>query len=116
MGKTESKEEKNLKASLNVNVKDQIECPLCKQLLKGNITYNELNIHLRRCGNLQHSKIKSANLGGKEFEGQSHRNLGLNNIKNMLDKKYLNNNQKISLENNLNSSAPRRQHKKSINS
>ena len=116
MGKTESKEAKNLKASLNCNVKDQIECPLCNTVLKGKITYNELNLHLRQCNNLQHSKIKSENLKDIEFEGKSHKNLGLNNYKNMLDKKYLNDHRKNSLDNNLNSSAPRGQHKKSINS
>ena len=116
MGKAESKEAKNLKASLNCNVKDQIECPLCNTVLKGKITYNELNLHLRQCNNLQHSKIKSENLKDIEFEGKSHKNLGLNNYKNMLDKKYLNDHRKNSLDNNLNSSAPRGQHKKSINS
>jgi len=116
MGKIESKEAKNLKASLNCNVKDQIECPLCNTVLKGKITYNELNLHLRQCNNLQHSKIKSENLKDIEFEGKSHKNLGLNNYKNMLDKKYLNDHRKNSLDNNLNSSAPRGQHKKSINS
>ena len=116
MGKTESKEAKNLKASLNCNVKDQIECPLCNTVLKGKITYNELNLHLRQCNNIQHSKIKSENLKDIEFEGKSHKNLGLNNYKNMLDKKYLNDHRKNSLDNNLNSSAPRGQHKKSINS
>ena len=32
MGKIESKESKNLKASLNCNVKDQIQCPICNKV------------------------------------------------------------------------------------
>ena len=116
MGKIESKGTKNLKASLNCNVKEQIECPICNKVLKGKITFNQLNIHLRQCDYMQQSKLKNKNLSEREFKGKSHKNLGLNNFQNMLDKEYLNNHRKISLDNNLNLSAPRGQHKKSINS
>ena len=116
MGKIESKEAKNLKASLNCNVKEQIECPICNKVLKGKITFNQLNIHLRQCDYMQQSKLKNKNLSEREFKGKSHKNLGLNNFQNMLDNKYLNNHRKSYLDNNLNSSAPRGQHKKSINS
>ena len=116
MGKIESRGTKNLKASLNCNVKEQIECPICNKVLKGKITFNQLNIHLRQCDYMQQSKLKNKNLSEREFKGKSHKNLGLNNFQNMLDNKYLNNHRKSYLDNNLNSSAPRGQHKKSINS
>ena len=117
MGKIESKESKNLKASLNCNVKDQIQCPICNKVLKEKITYSQLNLHLRQCDNMQHSKFKSENFSDRELGGKSHKNLGLNNYKNMLDKKYLNDPRKNSIDSSLNSSEPRRQpHKKSINS
>ena len=111
MGKVESKERKNLKASLNCNVKDQIQCPICNKLLNGRITYNQLNIHLKICDNNIHSKLN------KNIKESSHKNLGAKNYEDMLDQKYINE-IKVDLKmNNLNNSEPRRKHKKSsINS
>ena len=111
MGKVESKERKNLKASLNCNVKDQIQCPICNKILNGKITYNQLNIHLKICDNNIHSKLN------KNIKESSHKNLGAKNYEVMLDQKYINE-IKVDLKmNNLNNSEPRRKHKKSsINS
>ena len=111
MGKVESKERKNLKASLNCNVKDQIQCPICNKILNGRITYNQLNIHLKICDNNIHSKLN------KNIKESSHKNLGAKNYEDMLDQKYINE-IKVDLKmNNLNYSEPRRKHKKSsINS
>ena len=111
MGKVESKERKNLKASLNCNVKDQIQCPICNKILNGRITYNQLNIHLKICDNNIHSKLN------KNIKESSHKNLGAKNYEDMLDQKYINE-IKVDLKmNNLNNSEPRRKHKKSsINS
>ena len=111
MGKVESKERKNLKASLNCNVKDQIQCPICNKILNGRITYNQLNIHLKICDNNIHSKLN------KNIKESSHKNLGAKNYEDMLDQKYINE-IKVDLKmNNLNHSEPRRKHKKSsINS
>jgi len=111
MGKVESKERKNLKASLNCNVKDQIQCPICNKILNGRITYNQLNIHLKICDNNIHSKLN------KNIKESSHKNLGAKNYEVMLDQKYINE-IKVDLKmNNLNYSEPRRKHKKSsINS
>ena len=111
MGKVESKERKNLKASLNCNVKDQIQCPICNKILNGRITYNQLNIHLKICDNNIHSKLN------KNIKESSHKNLGAKNYEEMLDQKYINE-IKVDLKmNNLNYSEPRRKHKKSsINS
>jgi len=111
MGKAESKERKNLKASLNCNVKDQIQCPICNKILNGRITYNQLNIHLKICDNNIHSKLN------KNIKESSHKNLGAKNYEDMLDQKYINE-IKVDLKmNNLNYSEPRRKHKKSsINS
>ena len=111
MGKVESKERKNLKASLNCNVKDQIQCPICNKILNGRITYNQLNIHLKICDNNIHSKLN------KNIKESSHKNLGAKNYEDILDQKYINE-IKVDLKmNNLNYSEPRRKHKKSsINS
>ena len=111
MGKVESKERKNLKASLNCNVKDQIQCPICNKILNGRITYNQLNFHLKICDNNIHSKLN------KNIKESSHKNLGAKNYEDMLDQKYINE-IKVDLKmNNLNYSEPRRKHKKSsINS
>jgi hypothetical protein len=107
MGKVESKERKNLKASLNCNVKDQIQCPICNKILNGRITYNQLNIHLKICDNNIHSKLN------KNIKESSHKNLGAKNYEDMLDQKYINE-IKVDLKmNNLNNSEPRRKHKKS---
>ena len=107
MGKTESKQKKCVKASLNCNVKSQIQCPICYKILNVKITYGQLNMHLKQCDILLNSKLKD--------ENKSHKNLGLHNYEDMLDQRYVNLAQnKFSKNNIINNSEPRRTtHKKS---
>ena len=84
MGKVESKQEIKLQKSIDRQIKSEIVCPLCNKLLKGNMTFNELNNHLKECG-CQLKDIKN--------EKNNRKNLSDHNIKyiNMLDSNYLNN-------------------------
>ena len=100
MGVNESKEEKNLRACLNRNVKAQIKCPICNKILDGKITYYQLNMHLRQCGNIPKARLESQNhterIGGRK----SNKDLELN-YEDMLDKRYLSENKKNSKNNSL---------------
>ena len=49
MSKIESKPEIKEKIGTNCEIKADIKCPICNQLLKSTTTYNELNDHLKQC-------------------------------------------------------------------
>jgi len=89
MGSNESKEEKNIRALLNCNVKAQIKCPICNQILGRKITYNQLNMHLRQCGNIINSKLNKENQTERVMRNKIHKNLNID-YEDMVDKKYLN--------------------------
>ena len=89
MGSNESKEEKNIRALLNCNVKAQIKCPICNQILGRKITYNQLNMHLRQCGNIINSKLNKENQTERVMRNKIHKNLNID-YEDMIDKKYLN--------------------------
>ena len=107
MGSNESKEEKNIRALLNCNVKAQIKCPICNQILGRKITYNQLNMHLRQCGNIINSKLNKENQTERVMRNKIHKNLNID-YEDMIDKKYLNAN-----KNNLINSQIRIKSKKS---
>ena len=107
MGSNESKEEKNIRALLNCNVKAQIKCPICNQILGRKITYNQLNMHLRQCGNIINSKLNKENQTERVMRNKIHKNLNID-YEDMVDKKYLNAN-----KNNLINSQIRIKSKKS---
>ena len=107
MGSNESKEEKNIRALLNCNVKSQIKCPICNQILGRKITYNQLNMHLRQCGNIINSKLNKENQTERVMRNKIHKNLNID-YEDMVDKKYLNAN-----KNNLINSQIRIKSKKS---
>ena len=107
MGSNESKEEKNIRALLNCNVKEQIKCPICNQILGRKITYNQLNMHLRQCGNIINSKLNKENQTERVMRNKIHKNLNID-YEDMVDKKYLNAN-----KNNLINSQIRIKSKKS---
>ena len=77
MGSNESKEEKNIRALLNCNVKAQIKCPICNQILGRKITYNQLNMHLRQCGNIINSKLNKENQTERVMRNKIHKNLNI---------------------------------------
>ena len=89
MGSNESKEEKNIRALLNCNVKAQIKCPICNQILGRKLTYNQLNMHLRQCGNIINSKLNKENQTERVMRNKIHKNLNID-YEDMVDKKYLN--------------------------
>ena len=93
MGVNESKEEKNIRACLNRNVKAQIKCPICNKILDGKITYYQLNMHLRQCGNIPKSRINNPNHTERIGGSKNNKDLELN-YEDMLDKRYLSENKK----------------------
>ena len=107
MGKVESKEEKCVRASLNCNVKSQIQCPICNKKLNLKITFGQLNMHLRQCDIILNSKLKE--------ESKSHKNLELRNFKDIIDPRYANLEENKFSKNNIsnNSGLRRSTHKKS---
>ena len=139
MGKIESKQEIKEKIGINCEIKEDIKCPICNQLLKSTTTYNELNDHLKQCEyNLRdlHSEYNIREIQSeydlRNFPGefdlrniQSDRNdYRQNNKKNnknlkfqdMLDKNYTNfERMKGQKEELINSEPFRENNKKSIN-
>ena len=100
MGSNESKEEKNIRALLNCNVKEQIKCPICNQILGRKITYNQLNMHLRQCGNIINSKLNKENQTERVMRNKIHKNLNID-YDDMIDKKYLNANKNNLINNKI---------------
>ena len=103
MGNNESKEEKNIRTLLHCNLKEQIKCPICNKFLDLKITYNQLNMHLRQCDNMNNSKINNANQTDRGIANKILKNIKID-YEDMIDKKYLNANK----NNNLINSAPKR--------
>ena len=103
MGSNESKEEKNIRTLLNCNLKEQIKCPICNKFLDLKITYNQLNMHLRQCDNMNNSKINNANQTDRGIANKILKNIKID-YEDMIDKKYLNANK----NNNLINSEPKR--------
>ena len=112
----ESQEEKNLRASLNCNVKAKIKCPICNKILNEKITYNQLNIHLRQCDKISNPKINGNNQTERLKRNIIHNNVRINNLEDMLDERYVNEDKKNSINNITDSESKRQTHKMSMNS
>ena len=131
MGKIESKPEIKEKIGTNCEIKADIKCPICNQLLKSTTTYNELNDHLKQCEynlrdvqceyNLKdvHSEynlrdIQSDRINTRQNNKKDNKNL---KIQDMLDSNYINNARMQNQKEELIKSEPQRTtHKKRINS
>ena len=109
MGKVESKQDLKLQKSIDCQIKSEIVCPICNKLLKGNMTFNQLNNHLKECDcHLRDSQNEIYDM--KNMKNASDTNLKL---RSMLDSNYLNNNiktkskRKSKIENTINSEPQR---------
>ena len=100
MGKIESKNDIKLKNTINCQINSQIICPICNKLLEGNMTYNQLNNHLKECDfNLR--DIQSARYDNARIrQNLSEKNISRKKLKDMIDQNYLNNNNNIANINN----------------
>ena len=59
MGKSQSKPKKFVnKLSISSKINQEINCPLCNQKFTGNMTYDQLNQHLNRCGKINFETVK----------------------------------------------------------
>ena len=115
MGNNESKDEKIIRACLNCNINSEIKCPICNRILNGKVTYNQLNIHLRKCDDMVNVKDNGNNQTDRIEKKIIRKKININNYNDMLDKKYINGNNKNSI--NITNSEPKRQTKKmSMNS
>ena len=140
MSKIESKPEIKEKIGTNCEIKADIKCPICNQLLKSTTTYNELNDHLKQCEynlrdvqceyNLKdvHSEynlrdiqseydlrnIQSDRINIRQNNKKDNKNL---KFQDMLDSNYINNARMQNQKEELRKSEPQRTtHKKRINS
>ena len=115
MGKIESKPDIKIKKIMSCQIKANIMCPICNQILKGSTTYDQLNNHLKEC-ELQIRGAQSERLG-KKIKQNNNKNKTGNIFKEMIDDNYLNNVRMQSKKDDLINSEPHRgTHKKSINS
>ena len=115
MGKIESKPDIKIKKIMSCQIKANIMCPICNQILKGSTTYDQLNNHLKEC-ELQIRGAQSERLG-KKIKQNNNKNKTGNIFKDMIDDNYLNNVRMQSKKDDLINSEPHRgTHKKSINS
>ena len=100
MGKVESKNDIKIKNTINSQINSQIICPICNKLLEGNMTYNQLNNHLKECDfnlrDIQSIKYDNARIR----QNLSEKNLSRKKLKNMIDQNYLSNNNNITNINN----------------
>ena len=118
MGKIESKSVSDIKIKkiISTHIKTNIVCPICNKLLNENLTYNELNNHLKEC-ECQLRSDHSESLGSPIISQEIIKNKTSNKFKDMIDDNYLNNVRMQSKKDDLINSEPYRgTHKKSINS
>lgn len=140
MGKIESKPEIKEKIGINCEIKKDIKCPICNQLLKSTTTYNELNDHLKQCEynlrdvqceynvrdvhseynlrNIQNEydlrNIQSDRIDIRQKNKKNNKNL---KFQDMLDSNYIDNTKiQDKKEELINSEPHRATHKKNINS
>ncbi len=73
MGKSESKNKMEKKITISSRIQRDFICPLCNKKFTGNMTYQQLNQHLYRCGNIN-SK------GGTSMNYKLRKDLSFNNI------------------------------------
>ena len=73
MGKSESKHKIENKVTISSRIQRDFICPLCNKKFTGNMTYQQLNQHLYRCGNIN-SK------GGTSINCKLRKDFSLNNI------------------------------------
>ena len=73
MGKSESKHKIEKKITVSSRIQRDFICPLCNKKFTGNMTYQQLNQHLYRCGNIN-SK------GGTSINCKLRKDFSLNNI------------------------------------
>jgi hypothetical protein len=61
MGTYESKNKKlGNKLSISSKIKEEFNCPLCNKKFTENMTFVQLNQHLKRCGNIHNNSSKNA--------------------------------------------------------
>jgi hypothetical protein len=61
MGKSESKHKIENKVTISSRIQRDFICPLCNKKFTGNMTYQQLNQHLYRCGNINSKDGESMN-------------------------------------------------------
>ena len=91
MGKIESKQNIKIKTNINCQIKSEIICPICNKLLGGNMTYKQLNNHLKEC---------DFNLRDNESLRYEYAKIKQSLSKKNLSRKYLKNNIKMADLNN----------------
>ena len=61
MGTSESSNKKLVnKLSISSKIKEEFNCPLCNKKFTENMTFVQLNQHLKRCGNIHNNSSKNA--------------------------------------------------------
>ena len=61
MGTSESRNKKlGNQLSISSKIKEEFNCPLCNKKFTENMTFIQLNQHLKRCGNIQNNSSKNA--------------------------------------------------------
>ena len=61
MGTSESRNKKLVnKLSISSKIKEEFNCPLCNKKFTENMTFVQLNQHLKRCGNIHNNSSKNA--------------------------------------------------------
>lgn len=113
MGKIHSK------SNINCKLKSDIICPLCNEIIKGDMTYNQLNNHLKECEQALYLRdIQSARIMNyPKINNKSDKQLTNKKFQEMMDDNYINNVRVQCKKDDLINSEPHRAtHKKSINS
>ena len=63
MGTAESRNKKlGNKLSIASKIKEKFNCPLCDKKFTENMTFIQLNHHLKSCGNIQNNSSKKARI------------------------------------------------------